>query len=49
MAGGLPLLQGGHCLGAIGVSGMTPDVDASIAAAGAAALRVADPGQPGLA
>ncbi len=38
MAGGLPLLYEGVCLGAIGVSGMTPDVDGAIAAAGAAAL-----------
>ena len=38
MGGGLPLLWGDHCLGAIGVSGMTPDVDAAIAAAGVAVL-----------
>ncbi|MFZ0408323.1 MAG: heme-binding protein [Cyanobium sp.] len=38
MAGGLPLLDQGVCLGAVGVSGMTPDVDSAIAAAGAAAL-----------
>ena len=38
MAGGLPLLHEGICLGAIGVSGMTPDVDGAIAAAGAQAL-----------
>lgn len=38
MAGGLPLLHQGVCLGAVGVSGMTPDVDGAIAAAGAAAL-----------
>ena len=38
MAGGLPLLHQGVCLGAVGVSGMTPEVDAAIAAAGAAAL-----------
>lgn len=39
MAGGLPLLHNGLCIGAIGVSGMTPDLDAAIAAAGAAALQ----------
>ena len=38
MAGGLPLLQDGVCLGAVGVSGMTPEVDGAIAAAAAAAL-----------
>lgn len=35
MGGGVPLLCQGQPLGAIGVSGMTPDVDAAIAAAGA--------------
>jgi glc operon protein GlcG len=34
MGGGVPLLCQGQPLGAIGVSGMTPDVDAAIAAAG---------------
>ena len=38
MAGGLPLLHQGVCLGAVGVSGMTPDVDGAIATVGAAAL-----------
>jgi uncharacterized protein GlcG (DUF336 family) len=38
MAGGLPLLHQGVCLGAVGVSGMTPAVDGAIATAGAAAL-----------
>lgn len=38
MAGGIPLLLEGHCLGAIGLSGMTPDVDCAIAAAGVAAF-----------
>ena len=38
MAGGLPLLVEGQCVGAIGVSGMTPDRDGAIAAAGAAVL-----------
>ena len=38
MGGGLPLLHNGSCIGAIGISGMTPDLDAVIAEAGAAAL-----------
>ena len=38
MAGGVPLLHQGVCLGAIGISGMTPEVDTAIATAGAAAL-----------
>ena len=38
MAGGVPLLHQGVCLGAIGISGMTPAVDTAIATAGAAAL-----------
>jgi glc operon protein GlcG len=38
MAGGMPLLLEGHCLGAIDVSGMTPDIDGAIAAAGVAAF-----------
>jgi glc operon protein GlcG len=38
MAGGLPLWHQGICLGAVGVSGMTPDGDGAMAAAGAAAL-----------
>ena len=38
MAGGLPLMIQGVCLGAVGVSGMTPDVDGAIATAGVAAL-----------
>ena len=38
MAGGLPLMIQGICLGAVGVSGMTPDVDGAIATAGVAAL-----------
>jgi glc operon protein GlcG len=49
MAGGLPLLHDGHCLGAIGISGMTPEVDASIAAAGVSALPVSGSGEQGLA
>jgi glc operon protein GlcG len=38
MAGGLPLLQDGICIGAIGISGMTPELDSAIAAAGVSAL-----------
>ena len=38
MAGGIPLVHNGHCLGAVGVSGMTPDTDLAIAEAAAAAL-----------
>jgi uncharacterized protein GlcG (DUF336 family) len=37
--GGIPILQGGRQIGAIGVSGMASDEDAVIAAAGAAAVR----------
>lgn len=39
MGGGLPLLLRGQLLGAIGVSGMTPDVDAAIATAAVAVLE----------
>jgi glc operon protein GlcG len=38
MAGGLPLVHDGVCQGAIGVSGMSPEIDGAIAAVGAAAL-----------
>jgi glc operon protein GlcG len=38
MGGGLPLLHRGSCIGAVGVSGMTPDLDGAIAAAAAAAF-----------
>ena len=44
MAGGIPVLLDGHCLGAIGVSGMTPEIDSAIAAAGMAAVAAAGPG-----
>ena len=40
MAGGIPILVNGACIGAIGVSGMTPDVDSAIAAAGLQALNI---------
>ncbi|MBM5799526.1 MAG: heme-binding protein [Cyanobacteria bacterium K_DeepCast_35m_m2_023] len=46
MGGGLPLLLDGHCLGAIGVSGMTPDIDLRIAEAGAAAFETLAVSQP---
>ncbi len=36
--GGLPLMAGGECVGAIGVSGVTSEQDAQIGAAGAALL-----------
>jgi glc operon protein GlcG len=39
MGGGLPLLDNGTCIGAVGVSGMTPDLDSAIASAAAAALQ----------
>ena len=38
MTGGVPLLIGNQCLGAIGVSGMTPQQDLAIATAGAEAF-----------
>jgi uncharacterized protein GlcG (DUF336 family) len=37
--GGLPLMAGGECVGAIGVSGVTSEQDAQIGAAGAALLN----------
>jgi glc operon protein GlcG len=39
LQGGLPLLSGGRVIGAIGVSGDSPQVDEDIARAGAAALQ----------
>ncbi|MEB3242686.1 MAG: heme-binding protein [Cyanobacteriota bacterium] len=38
MGGGLPLLLEGRCLGGVGVSGMTPEIDLAIAEAALAAL-----------
>jgi glc operon protein GlcG len=38
MGGGLPLLREGLCLGGVGVSGMTPEIDLAIAEAALAAL-----------
>ena len=43
MGGGLPLLHSGSCIGGVGISGMTPELDGAIAAAAAAALQ----GPPG--
>lgn len=39
MAGGLPLITAGRCIGAVGVSGRTPTEDGSIAAAGVVAFE----------
>jgi uncharacterized protein GlcG (DUF336 family) len=39
MGGGLPLLHNGICIGAVGVSGMTPELDSAIATAAAAAIQ----------
>lgn len=41
MAGGLPTMIEGQCVGAIGVSGGTPAQDEQVAAAGLAALEAA--------
>ena len=38
LEGGLPILVGGHCVGAVGVSGVKSSEDAQIARAGIAAL-----------
>jgi len=38
LEGGVPIMNDGHCLGAIGVSGVLPGQDAQIARAGVAAL-----------
>jgi glc operon protein GlcG len=38
-AGGLPLIGGGHLVGAIGASGASPDKDELVAAAGLAVLE----------
>ena len=39
LEGGVPILVEGHCLGAIGVSGVKSSEDAQIAKAGIAALE----------
>ncbi|MFI9381950.1 heme-binding protein [Kutzneria sp. NPDC052558] len=38
LEGGVPIIKDGHCLGAVGVSGVLPGQDAQIARAGIAAL-----------
>lgn len=38
LEGGVPILAGGHCLGAVGVSGVKSAEDAQVARAGVAAL-----------
>ena len=38
LEGGVPLMAAGHCLGAVGVSGVKSGEDAQIAKAGVAAL-----------
>lgn len=38
LEGGVPIMHDGHCIGAIGVSGVKSSEDARIAAAGVAAL-----------
>lgn len=39
LEGGVPILQGGNCLGAVGVSGVKSNEDVQIARAGIAALN----------
>src|SRR5690606_935833 len=39
LEGGVPIMAGGHCLGAVGVSGVKSAEDAQIARAGIAALQ----------
>ncbi len=39
LEGGVPIMVGGHCLGAVGVSGVKSSEDAQIAKAGIAALN----------
>lgn len=43
MAGGVPLLHNNHCLGAVGISGMTPSTDLAIAEAAAAVVTTLKP------
>jgi uncharacterized protein GlcG (DUF336 family) len=38
LEGGVPILKDGHCIGAVGVSGVKSTEDAQIARAGIAAL-----------
>jgi uncharacterized protein GlcG (DUF336 family) len=39
LEGGVPVMVGGHCVGAVGVSGVKSSDDARIARAGIAALE----------
>ena len=43
LEGGVPILKDGHCLGAVGVSGVKSTEDAQVARAGIAALGIAEP------
>ncbi len=38
LAGGVPIMSGGHVIGAVGVSGVKPEQDAQVAKAGAAVI-----------
>jgi glc operon protein GlcG len=38
LAGGVPIMAGGHVIGAVGVSGVKPEQDAQVAKAGAAVI-----------
>ena len=40
LEGGVPIMKNGHCLGAVGVSGVKSSEDAQIARAGIAALKL---------
>ena len=46
MGGGIPLIAGRDCIGAIGVSGMTPQIDLAIAQAGASRFAALSTPQP---
>jgi len=39
LKGGVPLLSGGHVVGAVGISGLLPQQDHQVAEAGAAAVK----------
>ena len=39
LEGGIPVMVDGHCVGAVGVSGVKSSEDAQVARAGIAALR----------
>ena len=43
LEGGVPILVEGHCVGAVGVSGVKSNEDAQIARAGIAALNASEP------